>query len=55
VLGVSCGYAAFDSVDPALYSAPFGFTGTLHDVVVDTSGELYHTDEAQMRVLMAKQ
>jgi arylsulfatase len=55
VLGVSCGYAAFDSVDPALYRAPFGFTGTLHDVVVDTSGELYDTDEAQMQVLMAKQ
>ena len=55
VLGMSCGYAAFDSVEPATYRAPFPFTGTLHDVVVDTSGELFDTDEEQMRVLLAKQ
>jgi arylsulfatase len=55
VLGMSCGYAAFDSVDPSLYSAPFPFTGTIHDVVVDTSGELTETDEQQLQVFMAKQ
>ena len=32
-VGISCGYAAFDTVDPSTYEAPFTFTGTLEQVV----------------------
>ena len=38
--GISCGYAAFDTVDPSAYEAPFTFTGTIEQLVVDLSGEL---------------
>jgi len=37
------------------YSAPFGFTGTLHGVKVDLSGELIKDDEAELRVHLARQ
>jgi arylsulfatase len=55
VLGLSCGYAAFDTVDPRLYSAPFRFTGTIERVTVDVSGELIVDDEADLRRLMIQQ
>ena len=38
--GISCGYAAFDTVDPSAYGAPFTFTGTIHKVVLDITGDL---------------
>lgn len=53
--GFSCGYAAFDSVAPDLYTAPFRFTGTLHRLVVDLSGDVLQHDEAQIRELMTRQ
>ena len=53
--GFSCGYAAFDSVDPDRYAAPFRFTGTIHRVTVDLSGELLHHDEAELQRLMSQQ
>jgi len=37
------------------YVGPFGFTGTLHTVTVDVSGELITDDEAEMRMHMARQ
>jgi hypothetical protein len=40
VLGLSCGYAAFDSVNPEVYQAPFRFSGEIKQVVIDVSGEL---------------
>jgi hypothetical protein len=37
------------------YRAPFRFTGTLHTVTVDLSGELITDSESEMRVAMARQ
>ena len=37
------------------YKAPFRFTGTLHTVTVDLSGELIHDPEAELKVHMARQ
>jgi arylsulfatase len=54
-VGFSCGYAAFDTVAPVLYAAPFRFRGTLHRLTVDLSGELLQHDEAELRGLMAEQ
>jgi arylsulfatase len=51
--GLSCGY---DYGAPAgEYQPPFAFTGTLHRVTVDLSGELITDDEATMRRLLAQQ
>jgi arylsulfatase len=55
VLGLSCGYAAYDSVDLTAYAAPFPFTGTIKQVVVDVSGELIQDDETELRRLMTQQ
>ncbi len=46
---------AYDAVDPSAYEAPFAFTGTLHRVVLDLSGELTVVPEAEMNRLMAEQ
>ncbi len=57
-VGFSCGYAAFDSVDPERYAIPFRFTGTIHRVTYDTSGDglLHDThDEAEFQALMSQQ
>ena len=35
--------------------SPFKFTGTLHSVTVDVSGELIHDPEAELRAHMARQ
>ena len=53
--GFSCGYAAFDSVAPDRYTAPYRFTGTIHRVTVDLSGDLLQHDEAELRRLMTQQ
>jgi arylsulfatase len=37
------------------YASPFKFTGTIHAVTVDVSGELIHDDEAELRMHMARQ
>ncbi len=37
------------------YEPPFEFTGTLHKVVIDVSGELIRDTEAEMRAIMARQ
>ncbi len=55
VLGMSCGYAAFDTADPDAYSAPFRYGGHIAQVVVDTSGDLVGHDEADLRRILAKQ
>lgn len=54
-VGFSCGYAAFDSVDPDRYAKPFRFSGTIHHVVFDLSGDQLQHDEAEMRRLMTQQ
>ncbi|MEX0767392.1 MAG: arylsulfatase, partial [Microthrixaceae bacterium] len=53
--GVSCGYAAFDTVDPSVYESPFAFTGTIHNLVVDLAGELVANPAAELAALMAEQ
>jgi hypothetical protein len=37
------------------YTSPFKFTGVLHTVTVDVSGELIHDPEAELRAHMARQ
>ena len=53
--GLSCGHAAYDSVDPSRYVAPFSFTGEIHSVVLDVTGELTLHPEAEMTRLMIQQ
>ena len=55
MVGLSCGYAAFDSVDPGAYAAPARFSGTLHRVTVDVSGELRLDPAAEMTRIMTQQ
>jgi len=55
VLGLSCGYAASDSVDPNLYAAPFPFTGTIEHVTIDVSGQLIQDPDAEITRLMTQQ
>ena len=37
------------------YASPYKFTGTIHSVTVDVSGELIEDSEAELRVHMARQ
>lgn len=50
--GLSCGYDFASPVLEDVYVPPFEFTGTLHHVVVDVSGEPIQDDEATLRVLI---
>ena len=52
--GLTCGANPGSPVTPD-YKAPFRFTGTLHTVTVDLSGELITDTEAEMRMAMARQ
>jgi arylsulfatase len=52
--GLSCGFDFGEAVSHE-YRAPFTFTGTIREVTVDLSGELIIDNEAEMRILMAKQ
>lgn len=55
MVGFSCGYAAYDSVDPESYLAPFRYTGSLTNVTVDVSGELHTDPAAEMVRIMTQQ
>jgi arylsulfatase len=52
--GITCGWEQGPSVGPG-YTAPFRFTGTLHRVVVDVSGEPYRDPEAEFEAIMSEQ
>lgn len=52
--GLTCGRDPGSAVCSE-YVAPFAFTGTIHDVVVDVSGDLIVDPEAHMRTVMAHQ
>ncbi|RCJ40567.1 arylsulfatase [Nostoc minutum NIES-26] len=52
--GVTCGIASGAPVTPD-YEPPFKFTGKIHSVIVDVSGDLIQDREAEMRVIMARQ
>ena len=59
MLGLASGVAI--GADPGApvtlehYEGPFPFTGTLHSVTIDVSGDLIEDDEATMRAIMARQ
>jgi hypothetical protein len=51
---LTCGANPGSPVTPE-YTAPFRFTGTLHRVTVDVSGDLIHDSDSEMRMAMARQ
>jgi arylsulfatase len=51
---MTCGADPGSTVTTA-YAAPFRFTGTLHQVTVDLSGELIQDKESELRAAMARQ
>ncbi len=51
---LTCGANPGSPVTPE-YASPFRFTGTLHSVTVDVSGELIEDSESNMRMAMARQ
>ncbi|MDQ5839811.1 MAG: arylsulfatase, partial [Chloroflexota bacterium] len=51
---LTCGANPGSPVTPE-YEGPFTFTGTLHSVTLDVSGELIHDPEAELRALLAGQ
>ena len=52
--GLTCGANPGSPVTPD-YRPPFKFTGTLHTVTIDLSGDLITSTEAEMRIAMARQ
>jgi arylsulfatase A-like enzyme len=52
--GLTCGANPGFPVTPD-YQSPFRFTGTLHTVTVDLSGDLITDSEGEMRMAMARQ
>jgi arylsulfatase A-like enzyme len=51
---LTCGANPGSAITPE-YRAPFRFTGTLHTVTLDLSGDLITDHEAEMRIAMARQ
>jgi hypothetical protein len=51
---LTCGANPGSPVTPD-YTSPFKFTGTIHKMKVDVSGELIHDPEAELRAHMARQ
>jgi arylsulfatase len=51
---LECGRDTGSPVTPE-YAPPFAYTGTIHSVTVDVSGELIRDTEAEMRMIMARQ
>jgi arylsulfatase A-like enzyme len=51
---LTCGANPGSPVSPD-YEGPFTFTGTLHSVTLDVSGDLIHDPEAELRVHLARQ
>jgi arylsulfatase A-like enzyme len=54
---LSCIVCGADPGSPVThkYKPPFAFTGTIHSVTVDVSGELIKDREAEMRMILARQ
>jgi arylsulfatase A-like enzyme len=52
--GLTCGADPGSPVSPD-YNAPFRFTGKLHSVTVDVSGDLITDTESEMRAVMGRQ
>jgi arylsulfatase len=54
ISALTCGANPGSAVTPD-YVGPFTFTGTLHSVTIDVSGDLNHDSEADLRVHLARQ
>jgi len=54
VLGASCGFAAFDSLDPDVSQPLFRITGEIEQVVMDVSGEVVRDYGAELKRLMTQ-
>jgi arylsulfatase len=52
--GLTCGRNPGTPITPA-YQAPFEFTGTLHHVTIDLSGDIITDSEAEIRMAMGRQ
>ncbi len=52
--GLTCGANPSVPVTPE-YQSPFKFTGTIHEITVDVSGDLIKDDEAELSAVMARQ
>ena len=52
--GIVCGAGPGSPVTEA-YSPPFAFSGVLHEVTVEVGSDLIRDDEAEMRLVMARQ
>jgi hypothetical protein len=52
--GVTCGANPNLAVDPD-YTSPFRFTGTIHTVTIDLSGDLIKDNEGEMKMVLARQ
>jgi arylsulfatase len=52
--GLSCGWEQGPAIGDG-YTAPFRFTGTIHEVTVDVSGEGHRDPEAEFEAIMAEQ
>ena len=52
--GLTCGFDGGQGVTKD-YDAPFHFTGRIHPVTVDVSGESIQDDEAELMCIMARQ
>jgi hypothetical protein len=52
--GLTCGADPGSPVTPD-YKAPFRFTGKLHSVTVNVSGDLIADTESEMRAVMGRQ
>lgn len=53
--GLKCGFDGAGPVLEGVPTPPFEFTGTLHSVTVDLSGELIRDHEAEMARIMSQQ
>ena len=52
--GLTCGANPGSAITPD-YQPPYRFTGTLHTVTLDLSGDLITDTDAEMRIAMARQ
>ncbi len=55
IIGVTCGRDGTDSVSPADYAAPNGFTGEIKSVTLDVSGDLIVDTDTELHRLMTQQ
>jgi len=55
IVGLSCGFAAYDTVDASSYLPPFKFSGEIERVILDLTGELTMNPAAEMVRIMTQQ